>query len=248
MIDDYLAELAQRFEDLVGDSLVGVYLHGSAALGDFSPARSDLDVVAVVDRPLSAREKDAIAEAARSCPASVGLELHVVHESTIAAVEAPHFELHVSGERVVDGCGHAGDSDLPAHFAVLRERGRALVGPPAASIFPPIPRALLLRSFAGELRWAEEHASPSYQVLNACRALRFLEEGVLCSKLDGAEWARARGLQPALVDAAARHRRGLTEAQPSVELAVELLREIRGRLETSVRGAASRSSALESRS
>ena len=113
------------------------------------------------------------------------------------------------------------------HFAVLRERGRALVGPPPATIFPLIPRALLLRGFAGELRWAEEHASPSYQVLNACRALRFLEEGALCSKLEGAEWARARGLQPGLVDAAVRSRRGLTETQPSAELAAEFLREVR---------------------
>jgi streptomycin 3"-adenylyltransferase len=116
------------------------------------------------------------------------------------------------------------------HFAVLREHGRALVGPPPATIFPPVPRATLLRGFAGELRWAEEHAPPSYQVLNACRALRFLEEGVLSSKLAGAEWARSRGLQPALVDAAARHRRGVTEDQPSAEPAAELLREVRRRL------------------
>jgi Domain of unknown function (DUF4111) len=94
---------------------------------------------------------------------------------------------------------------------------------------------MLLRSFAGELRWAEEHASPSYQVLNACRALRFLEEGVLCSKLEGAEWARSRGLRPALVDEAARYRRGLTEAQPSAESAAELLCEVRGRLEAARR-------------
>jgi hypothetical protein len=229
VIEEYLAELAQRFEDLLGGSLVGVYLHGSAALGDFLPARSDLDVVAVADRPLSPREKDAIAELGRSCPASGGLELHILCERAIEPVDTPRFELHVSGERVVDGDGHPGDSDLPAHFAVLHERGRALVGPPPATVFPPIPREMLLRSFAGELRWAEEHASPSYQVLNACRALRFLEEGVLSSKLEGAEWARRRGLRPALVDAAVRYRRGLTEAQPSAELAVELLREVRGR-------------------
>src|SRR5205823_9203736 len=120
-------------------------------------------------------------------------------------------------------------------FAVLREQGRALVGPPPATLFPQIPRALLLRSFAGELGWAEEHASPSYQVLNACRALRFLEEDVLCSKLEGAEWARRRGLWPALLDAAADYRRGCTEAQPSAELALEFLRDVRWRLESATR-------------
>jgi streptomycin 3"-adenylyltransferase len=229
VIEEYLADLTRRLEDMLGESLVGVYLHGSLVLGDFSAMRSDVDVLAVVKRPLSPSKKDAIAEVARSHP---GLELHVVHQCTIAPVEAPPFELHAGSGKVVDGAGHPGDTDLPMHFAVLREHGRALRGPPPAIVFPPVPRALLLRSFAGELRWAEEHASPSYQVLNACRALRFLEEGVLCSKLEGAEWARARGLRRGLVDAAVRHRRGLTEAQPSAGPAVELLREVRARLET----------------
>ena len=234
MIETYLAELTRRFEAVLGNGLVGVYLHGSAALGDFSPARSDLDVVAVVDRPLAPHQKDAIAEVARSCPASGGLELHVVRESALTPIEEPPFELHVGSGKVVDGSGRLGDPDLPAHFAILHEHGRALVGPPPASVFPAAPRAILLRSFVGELRWAEEHASPSYQVLNACRALRFVEEGVLCSKLEGAEWARSRGLRPELVDAAARHRRGVTDAQPSAELAVELLREVRARLEAEI--------------
>jgi Nucleotidyltransferase domain len=142
VIEAYLTELTRRFGDLLGENLVGVYLHGSAALGDFSPKRSDLDVVAVVDRPLSAREKEAIAETSRSCPASGGLELHVVHECTIKPAEAPRFELHLGSGKVVDGSGHPGDADLPAHFAILREHGRALVGPPPASVFPPIPRAI----------------------------------------------------------------------------------------------------------
>jgi streptomycin 3"-adenylyltransferase len=228
VIEEYLADLARRFEEVLGESLVGVYLHGSLALGDFSPARSDVDVVAVVGRPLSPREKETIAEIARSYP---GLELHVVRESALAPIEAPPFELHVGSGKVVDGSGHPGDTDLPMHYAVLHEHGRALAGPPPATIFPSVPRALLLRSLAAELLWAEEHASPSYQVLNACRALRFLEEDVLCSKLEGAEWARARGLQPALVDAAVRYRRGLTEAQSSAEPALEFLREVRERLE-----------------
>ena len=50
----------------------------------------------------------------------------------------------------------------------------------------------VVRAFAGELRWAAERASPSYQVLNACRAWRFLDEDVLCSKTAGGEWALQR--------------------------------------------------------
>lgn len=120
------------------------------------------------------------------------------------------------------------------HFAVLREHGRALMGPEPSRIFPPIPSAQLLEAFVGELRWAEEHGSPSYQVLNACRAWRFFEEGVLCSKLEGAAWAKERATVPsviAVIEAAVAHRRGFTDAHPRSEIAREFLQKVARRVE-----------------
>jgi hypothetical protein len=73
---------------------------------------------------------------------------------------------------VVDGEGHGGDSDLVMHFAVLREHGRALLGQLPEELFPVVPRPLLLNAILGELEWARQQASPSYLVLNACRAWR----------------------------------------------------------------------------
>jgi len=54
-------------------SLVGVYIHGSAVLGDFMPGVSDLDVLVVVEDGLS--EEDVASMAAvlardRALPAS----------------------------------------------------------------------------------------------------------------------------------------------------------------------------------
>ena len=46
-VDAYLAELVGRLRAVAGERLVGAWLVGSAALGDFDPARSDLDVQAV---------------------------------------------------------------------------------------------------------------------------------------------------------------------------------------------------------
>jgi len=208
---------------VLGRELVGAYVHGSLALGDFSAGRSDVDVVAVCKRPLSAEQKEAVAArlvrlAARPAP---DLEFHLVTREALAAGgEAPRFELHVAGARVVDGSGHGGDPDLVMHYAVLHEHGVAVgAGPPAAELFPRIERAALLRAFAGELRWSLGEATPAYQVLNACRAWRFREEGVLCSKTAGAEWALRRGGDVDVVAAALRHRRGLVEAQPDAEQA-----------------------------
>jgi hypothetical protein len=53
-----------------------------------------------------------------------------------------------------------------------------------------------------------EHGSFADQVLKGCRAWRLLEDGALCSKVDGGEWARRRVADP-VVDAALAAQRGL---------------------------------------
>jgi streptomycin 3"-adenylyltransferase len=207
---------------VLGPELVGVYVHGSLALGDFAAGQSDVDLVAVCERPLSGAEKGAVAARLVELAEVGALEFHLVTRDAVAAGgEALPFELHVAGRRAVDGAGHGGDPDLVMHYAVLRAHGVAVgAAPPAAELFPRFGREELLRAFAGELRWALAEASPAYQVLNACRAWRFLEEDVLCSKTSGAEWALRRGDgDREVVEAALRHRRGVSDAQPAAEQA-----------------------------
>jgi hypothetical protein len=59
----YLEELVVRLRGIAGDRLVGVWLMGSAALGDFDPGRSDLDVQAVTSERLPLAEREAIVAA-----------------------------------------------------------------------------------------------------------------------------------------------------------------------------------------
>ena len=43
-----LAEwFAERSAEILGENLVGVYLHGSAAMGCYNAAKSDLDLIVV---------------------------------------------------------------------------------------------------------------------------------------------------------------------------------------------------------
>src|SRR5215218_3799209 len=79
-LDAYLAELARRLRELLGDDLLGVYAGGSYALGAYEPGRSDVDVTAVAAGPLAPASKRAVVERVRhealACPAR-GLELVV---------------------------------------------------------------------------------------------------------------------------------------------------------------------------
>lgn len=42
--EDFLSRFTGMSRDTLGENLIGVYLHGSAAMGCFNPAKSDLDL------------------------------------------------------------------------------------------------------------------------------------------------------------------------------------------------------------
>jgi glycosyltransferase involved in cell wall biosynthesis len=205
--DRYLRECVAVLQQALGDELVGVYLYSSAVMGDYVPGRSDLDLIAVVRAPLPTAT--GVDLATQMCAVlrpfpTRGLDLEVVTiDSAASQVARPPIEL-----KVLSVIGYVrtaadeplGDPRLVMHFACCRDHGVALVGPPAIDVFAPVSKDFYLAELAHEL---EAHwMSPHYLVLNACRDWRFLEESVICSKVAGGEWVRARLADPWLVDAA----------------------------------------------
>jgi predicted nucleotidyltransferase len=195
---DYAREVAAAIAGAADGALVGAYLHGSGAMGGWHTELSDVDLLAVVSRSLHPEQKRESAKAIGELSApGAGLEFSIVTRASLKDVrERPPFELHVTtgaDAKVIDGKGHRGDSDLVMHYAVCRERGVAVLGPPPAEVFPVVPRAVLLAAFVEELAWGLEHAPVRYAVLNACRAWAFAEGAGLLSKVEGAEWALTRG-------------------------------------------------------
>jgi streptomycin 3"-adenylyltransferase len=214
-LNAYLEKLAHRISTVLGDSLVAIYLHGTAAMDAFVPSRSDVDVLCITRGPLSPSQKrhlaEALSEESLPCP-GVGLEMSVVTAAQAhSPSDPPRFELHIATEenRVVDGAGRGGNLDLIVEFAMTRARGVALVGPPPTDVIAPVDRAALLGAMAEDLRWALETDRAGYAVLNACRCLRFLREGTLSSKLEAGEWAIQAGVGDAnLIGAALDRQRG----------------------------------------
>src|SRR5262245_8232483 len=88
-----------------------------------------------------------------------GLELSIVTSASVRTPsDTPPFEPHLNtlGDRVVDGEGGPGDADLVAHFAMAREHGVAILGPPPMDLIAPIDRSRLLRTLADDLAWSVE--------------------------------------------------------------------------------------------
>jgi predicted nucleotidyltransferase len=252
-IQRYLDRVVSTLRDHLGPDLVGVYLHGSLAMGAFYPGRSDVDILAVCGGPLTDERRLSLGRTLAGIPRPGShLEFSLV---TGAAVRerspAPAFEVHVSHEEpsVVDGSDREGDPDLVVHFAMARARGRALVGPRPGEVFPEPDRGPLLRAFLNDLVWAREGgaaaweghelpeiASMAYRVLNAARSWRYLETAELGSKVEGAAWLERREPDPdtrTVLDAALAYQRGEAPERPDEQVVDALV----GRVENMLRGA-----------
>ena len=217
-VDDYHRELTRRLRDVLGERLIGVYAAGSFGLDDFDPARSDLDVFAVARLPVTPGDKHAIVASLRHetlpCPTR-GLELVLYPEETARVPTADAgFALNLNTGPGVRFRVDTEPGDVERHWfpldrAILRESGVALLGPPAAELFAPIPRPLLLPVVREALLWhrVPGHAGDDDCVLNACRSLRWLRDDAWSSKSEAGAWAIENGIEPELVAEALANRR-----------------------------------------
>jgi streptomycin 3"-adenylyltransferase len=90
------------------------------------------------------------------------------------------------------------DPDLAAHFTITKARGVTLYGEPIDETFPEVPPQYYLDSIAKDSEWSFGCVDkgpdsgtcrvPPYAVLNFCRVLAFIQEGLITSKSEGALW------------------------------------------------------------
>jgi streptomycin 3"-adenylyltransferase len=220
-----LERITATIRSLQASQLVGIYLHGSLAMGCYHPRRSDIDFLVVTDGPLQLGRKREMARAMLEIDAAApggGLEMSVV---TRAAAERPAyptpFELHFSRDWAdayrdgqLDLASSRTDADLPGHFVITRERGRVLWGEPIERVFGPVPAEHYTASIVRDAQQCVADllggaASgrcrvPTYGVLNLCRVAAWLEDGRVTSKAEGARWGlkHVGSEHHALIDAA----------------------------------------------
>jgi predicted nucleotidyltransferase len=200
-IEAYLAELVARLRGELGDRLVGAWLFGSGALGDFDPATSDLDVQVVTTVRLALPERERLtallSHPALTCPVR-GLELVVYSREDLDDPLGPAFQLNLNtGPGMARHVAYDPGDDPRFWFvldvAIGREAGRALAGPPPAEIFPALPAPLVLDAQAQALSWfAENDPRGGQAALAAARAWAWAEEGRWLAKRPAAVWLAAR--------------------------------------------------------
>lgn len=201
-VERYVADVRA----MLGDELVGVYLHGSLAMGCFNPAQSDLDLLVITRAPMSlATKRDVADHLLRISRQPSPIEVSFLALTMLSPWRhPPPFDFHYSemwrGAYTRDLAGEGWrswnarerrDPDLSAHITVVRQRGIALYGPPAISVFPEVPEADYLAAIVSDVTEALDriYADPVYAILNACRTLAFLQTRRVLSKAEGGHWA-----------------------------------------------------------
>ncbi len=202
-----LDELFRGARRILGGHLVGIYLFGSLATGDFDPNSSDLDILVVPDEALADEEFAALAAmharfAASDSPWATEIEVSYIPRDALRRYDPAH-KLY---PRIDRGSGNlslqAHDIDWVIQRHVLREHGVALAGPDLRSLIDPVTADDLRHATAGLMRvwWGPMGDDPArlyrrgyqaYSALTMCRVLYTLRFGVIVSKPVAARWARA---------------------------------------------------------
>lgn len=198
-----LTDISQAYQQILGDNLCGIYVHGSLAFGCFHPGVSDIDFLVVVYEDITQQQKESLVltlfTLQQAAPPK-GFEMSVVLFKDCRFFSYPTpFLLHYSNAHIGKIQGklseyckamNGDDADLAAHFTVIRHVGIVLYGKPIADVFGDVPGLDYLRSIQADIANLEEDIedNPVYIILNLCRVIAYMKNGLVLSKLEGGEW------------------------------------------------------------
>ena len=98
--DSLINGFVEQSKDILRDNLVGVYLHGSLVMGCFNPQKSDIDLIIVIDKPISDSIKRAYLDMVvqfNALAPKKGIEMSIVLREVCKPFVYPTpFELHFS--------------------------------------------------------------------------------------------------------------------------------------------------------
>jgi predicted nucleotidyltransferase len=184
-----------------GPDLVGLYLYGSLATGDFDERISDIDLLAVlsieISPELAARLERVHDQLAEDNPSWRG-RIEVVYVSALGLanlrVVPPRIHVISSGEpfHVISA-----STDWIITWYPARHNGIAVVGPRATEVVPVTSFDEYANAVRNHMRRFRERipddaalGTQAYAVLTVCRGLYTCMHGEPVSKLRAAAWAQ----------------------------------------------------------
>lgn len=210
-----LAELATAIVAELRDDLVGLYLFGSLATGDFYEGRSDLDLIAVVSSAVDERGLDRLRAMHHEFEATRSGWRNRIEVLYLSRAVLATFATEPRGQIARISPGEPLHfRELDADFGWLLDwhavltANRTLLGPPASELGPDVSPERLRLAVIAQLKAMQETvrdptvayvpARQGYIAATVCRGLYSLATGELTSKEKAIAWVAGR--RPELAD------------------------------------------------
>lgn len=200
-IQPLLAVVTHELPLQLGDTLVGIYLYGSAVWGDFDDDISDIDLLVVRDRDIDAEvfaRLDGWHQTLESrFPDWAGrIEIAYISTNALQTFSTMRSPIAVISPGEPFNIKDAG-IDWLINWYTIRQQSAVLWGPPAHIVIPEISATEFranVRQQVGEWRdWVsytqESRPYQAYTILTMCRALYAWTTGRQTSKAQAAAWA-----------------------------------------------------------
>lgn len=192
----------------LGESVIGIYIHGSIALNCFMEGVSDIDILIICDRRISRDERLLISRniIETDCKPS-HLEMSAIWINDLNPWKYPtpcqfhysdawteHYRNLLNGsikESFLvdeDFC----DTDIACHAHLTKQSGICIYGRPVQEVFPAIPERDFWNSISGDMEEYDFQAyNPRYfasNILILGRILSYKIEKRILSKYEGGIW------------------------------------------------------------
>ena len=205
VIQSEVRTLQTESQRLLGENLVGFYLHGSLALGGFNPTRSDVNIIAVTRQRMDTEVKRSVVTlllriSKMPCP----IDIYYLAVQDVFPFQQPlPYDLHYSEtwrernqQDLHNGTWkHWNDSvhhepDLTIFLTVLQYCGVCLYGEEPVRVLPAVPEQEFRNAVITHIQALQQFPlhDPISFVLNACRVAAYLRDGTILSKDAGGMW------------------------------------------------------------
>lgn len=203
---DQLDAIVRLARHVLGEDLVGAYLHGSAVLGELRP-RSDTDVLVVAARRTTPEERRALVDRLLAIsglwgqPGPRPIELTIVVQSDVRPWRYPprlEFQygewMRRDFERGDVPTPSDESPDLAPVITMVLLGNRPLFGPPPAEVLDPVPHDDLIRAITTGIPGLLHDLEPDKAnvVLTLARIWTTVATGAIRSKDAAADWVLPR--------------------------------------------------------
>jgi hypothetical protein len=204
-VDTVVSGMRDGLASILVPNIIGFYLTGSLAYGDFDPGSSDIDFFAVTGHRMSNEERQKVEGLHLGIEADEDewagrIETTYVPKDKLRSIDPPTEGRPYFNQGKMWHPDPTYGYEWLMQLAAVRDFGIALIGPPPKTLIPEIDEARvrdasvqdLLKEWEPAIRDHSHLETPhlrAFAVLSLCRVLYRQETGQFATKRAAAEWA-----------------------------------------------------------